>query len=360
MNVRLVVLVLAFGLPGAVLAACGRDNALVGGECVPGYVPQGDRCVRDTDAPLDGIVPEGGDAGDGGLADGPNGDGANGDGANGDGANGDAIADATSCDEGLTLCNGMCVDTTSDPFNCGSCGVVCASLLCSSSKCVGAVAGHVVVIGHDYEVSYSMAQAKLLSNALLLAPAKALKVRSYEQYASVPAVNNVKSILNAAAMAANRTITYTAANQPSDVSPGMTVLNTDVLVVYDQTKAPASSLAGIGTGWVQTLASFTQVGGIVIVLDGAGGMNPQMPAMMTSAKLLDVASDTAISTGTALTVVAPQDAVGLGVVSPYGAGKHSVHFACNEANAGLVTYVVEDPTNDAGPTQPVTVHKVVP
>ena len=59
-------------------------------------------------------------------------------------------------------------------------------------------------------------------------------------------------------------------------------------------------------------------------------------------------------------VVAPQDAVGLGVVSPYGAGKHSVHFACNEANAGLVTYVVVDPTNDAGPTQPVTLHKVVP
>jgi hypothetical protein len=37
-----------------------------------------------------------------------------------------------------------------------------------------------------------------------------------------------------------------------------------------------------------------------------------------------------------------------------------VYFACNEPNVGSVTYVIEDPKNDAGPTQPVVVHKVAP
>jgi hypothetical protein len=82
--------------------------------------------------------------------------------------------------------------------------------------------------------------------------------------------------------------------------------------------------------------------------------------LIKNASILDVASDTAINPNTALNVVAPSDAVGIGVVNPYGAAKNSVYFACNEANVPPVTYVVEDPKNDAGPTQPVVVHKVAP
>ena len=348
---RFALLATAFALPGVVLVACGRDNALVDGECALGYVEVNGKCVWQEGpdvGPLD--APTGADSSDG----------SNGDGAQRDGPASDSSADAFSCDDGLTYCNGTCVDTTSDPFNCGSCGVVCPSLLCSNSKCVGAVAGSAVVIGHDYEISYSAAQAKVLANALLMAPPQAIKVRSYEQYATATTVSNVKAILNAAAAAQNRTVAYTVATQPSDVSTGMTAFNTDVLVIYDQASAPASSLATIGAGWVTALASFTHVGGIVIVLDGQGGTNPQMPDLVTSANLLDVSADTPITTGTALSVVAPSDAVGLGVVSPYGAGKHSVYFTCNEANAPPVTYVVEDQANDSGPTEPVVVHKVMP
>ena len=185
-------------------------------------------------------------------------------------------------------------------------------------------------------------------------------MRSYEQYAAAGAISNVKSIMNAAAAGAGRTIAYTVATQPTDVSTGMTALNTDVLVIYDQSSAPASTLAGIGTGWVAAIGSFAHVGGIVIVLDGAGGQNPQMPDLIKNASMLDVSADTTINPNTALLVVAPSDAVGIGVVSPYGAAKTSVYFTCNEANVPPVTYVVEDSKNDAGPTQPVVVHKVAP
>jgi hypothetical protein len=337
--------------PLAMFAACDRDNALVDGECAAGYTLVGDACVVEL------VDSTGGD----GASDGLNGDGTLTDGTSTDGTSSDVVSgDATSCDDGLTLCSGTCVDTTIDPFNCGGCGIVCPSLLCSNSLCEGAVPGSMVVIGHDYDISYSAAQAKVLGNALLLSTATSMRVRSYEQYSASAAVLNVKSILNSAAAGASRTITYTIASAPADVTPGMTALNTDVLVVYDQVSAPASTLATIGTGWSATIASFTHVGGIVIVLDGQGGTNPQMPALIQASNILNVTGDTSVAQGTALEVVAPSDAVGLGVVSPYGAGKQSVFFACSEPDTPPVTYVVEDPAGDAGPTQPVVVHKVAP
>ncbi len=361
---------------GALLAAgagCGADNALVGGECAPGYVLVGEACV-----PAGDVNGDGGGQGDSGDADGSRidasrdgatGDGATGDGGTGDGAVGDggagdgAVTDADGgggCPQGQIVCNAVCVDPMTDPFNCGGCGNVCQSLLCSAGKCQGSVAGHAVVIGHDFAGAYSAAQAKVLGNAATLPPGNTIQVRSYEQYAAPNAVNAVKSVITAAAQAQNRTVTYTTASQPSDVSSAMTNQNTDVLVVYDQSKAPASTLAGIGAGWASALATFEQSGGVVIVLDGQGGQDPQMPALIKSAQILDVSSDTVVQSGTPLLVAAPQDAVGLGVLSPYGAGKHTVHFACNEPNANMVTYVVEDPSGDAGASQPVVVHKVVP
>src|SRR5437016_1382798 len=39
-----------------------------------------------------------------------------------------------SCDGGLASCNGQCVDTQSDPKNCGGCGVVC-NTQCAKGVC---------------------------------------------------------------------------------------------------------------------------------------------------------------------------------------------------------------------------------
>ena len=352
------------------LGACGSENSIVGGECAPGYVELGQACVRATDGSTDGN----GDAdGDGSPKDGPNrdgtffdggedgsgGDGSVGDGTAGDGAPGDGGGDAFTCLPNELYCSGVCIDPLTDPFNCGVCGNVCPSLLCSAGKCQGLIAGHMVVIGHDYQGSFSSAQAKVLSNAVLLAPPSAIKVRSYEQSANSAAIANVKATLNAAAIAQGRTIAYTVASVPSDVT-SMTTSNTDALVVYDQVTAAAGTLAGLGAGWAATLATFTKGGGIVVVLDGQGGANPQMTALIKNANVLDVSSDTFVKVGTALNVVAPQNAVGLGVLSPYGAGVRSVYFACNEANAGFVTYVVVDPSTDAGTPPPVVVDKIVP
>lgn len=48
----------------------------------------------------------------------------------------DAGGSQTTCTG--TICGGQCVDTTSDPANCGTCGLACASgETCSNGQCTG-------------------------------------------------------------------------------------------------------------------------------------------------------------------------------------------------------------------------------
>jgi hypothetical protein len=40
------------------------------------------------------------------------------------------------CPSGQTCCNGQCIDTNSDRFNCGDCGVECVDGVCDGGECV--------------------------------------------------------------------------------------------------------------------------------------------------------------------------------------------------------------------------------
>ncbi|KIG11574.1 Endo-1,4-beta-xylanase A precursor [Enhygromyxa salina] len=103
------------------------------GECLGDLVCEGGVCVVDggTTSSGDGDGDSGdgdGDSGDGdgdgdsGDGDGDSGDG-DGDGDSGDGDSGDG--DGDSCEPNELLCDGFCVDPTSDPENCGMCGHIC-------------------------------------------------------------------------------------------------------------------------------------------------------------------------------------------------------------------------------------------
>jgi hypothetical protein len=256
----------------------------------------------------------------------------------------------------LVDCGGVCVDTTSDPFNCGQCFNVCPSQICVSSVCQGSTAGGIVYIGHDYlNTPTGTAQARVLSNAVFIPQTNPLKVLSYERYAGAANVARVKAILNSFATQEGRGLSITSTSVDGDI-PSMLVFSAfQVLVVEDQLTAPAGALATLGASWAATLTTFTQAGGIVVVLDGGMGQG-QMPQLSTATTLLSVTAHSPIAIGTPLDDVAPGDVVGVGVISPYGAGRNSV-WITSEASGGNVTYVVVLPS-DAGAPPPVVVHKV--
>jgi hypothetical protein len=49
-----------------------------------------------------------------------------------------------SCPSGQTVCNGTCVNMSTDPKNCGKCGNTCASGSCESGVCAGCPSGQTV------------------------------------------------------------------------------------------------------------------------------------------------------------------------------------------------------------------------
>src|SRR5262249_20044779 len=145
----------------------------VGGKCADGFVVVGGTCQPDHDASVGGsdggVDPDGGpgtDGGPGGTDGGPRvdgGPGRDGGGSGGDGGTtgggdggtpGGGDGGGLVCTPPLHACEDGCVDLQTDPDNCGYCGNVCASGICSAGICQGIVAGHIVLIGHDYKTRH--------------------------------------------------------------------------------------------------------------------------------------------------------------------------------------------------------------
>ena len=121
-------LVVAAGLSASGCELVSLDG--LSGEAGPGGttyggLPEGSTTGGDADGGnRDAGAPDSGGPGDGGAG--------TTDAAIGtDATDGDAAADP--CDGGGILCNGTCVDPTSDPHNCNGCGNACSSGVCGSS-----------------------------------------------------------------------------------------------------------------------------------------------------------------------------------------------------------------------------------
>ena len=176
---------------------------------------------------------------------------------------------------------------------------------------------------------------------------------SYEEYSNTTAVANAEGVVGADAKQLGRTLSFVSVTSSTNVASQINIDDYDVLVVHDQMNAPSGTLAQIGSrvGDRRTLSHrfFTRAP-LAVVLSG-GTKTGEMPALATNVNLITVNSQTNI-TG-ALTVLAPADAIGAGVVSPYIPKPSTVTFD-TEANGGDVVWVVGQ--NGA----PVVVHKVMP
>jgi hypothetical protein len=250
------------------------------------------------------------------------------------------------CPDGFTPCSGRCVDITSDPDHCGTCGRTCPTGICEESTCRETLPGHAVLLGHNFQ-RFRRPQILLVGNPVFLwVPRNPVRVAALTAWAptgSGTPANNVDLAISQASLERGRTWERTPVSDPAGVADA--VAAADVLLVYEQSLADDAQLRAAGTTLAPVLSAFLRRGGVVVVTDFAGG-NEGTWQLLDAAGIVAAAGATEI-TGSRVEVLAPGDAVASGVPLSYVAERGTVRFASGEA-----TQVVGDRVG------PVVIHKV--
>ncbi|HET9934780.1 MAG TPA: hypothetical protein VFQ35_28945 [Polyangiaceae bacterium] len=266
------------------------------------------------------------------------------------------------CLEPLQLCDSRCVDFNTDSDHCGRCYNPCPSGICSGGKCVGASPGHVAVYCMDYTWAQDQtSHTTLLGNATIFLPRRGrVRILGFTTWAPANVRNQVNKVIGWSASALTKTYTLDTITDPATLSSRLNITDYDVFLVYEQSDAPPGELATLGGGWAQTLESFAQAGGVVVVLDGAQGVK-EMPDFISSAGLLPVIGHEPITmedTDTQFYVRAPADQLATMVLSPMSPKPYSCVFDLGGPPPSDVSYVVTDaPAPMSG--RPVVIHRVV-
>jgi len=261
------------------------------------------------------------------------------------------------CNGGQINCNNVCVDTSSDPFNCGSCNKFCPSGICTSSVCTGSNPGDLIVIGNDYTtgITGGSSQARLLTNSVLIGSANPLHVFSYETFAAAASVSTVRALVTSSTA---RSVQFTVVPNDGAMQSMTLITNYDVILIYDQKNANGGTLTTLGNTFGPYLLKFLTDGGTVVILDGASGAAQAMPQFIKATGLLDIAGHTIQAAGTRVTVTAPSDVVGVQVLSPFAVSGNAVSLQLNEAAGGSLTYVTREGQPPGIPlADPTVIHK---
>lgn len=369
-------------------AACGLENALVGGRCRDGLEEIDGRCApypATPSTPKSGEVPPGVPVGDGGaersvtgsvggvtrdggaivvvedggadatVSDATVSDAAASDATASDATTGDAtVVDANAdaplvCALPLVACRGKCIDVSSDGANCGACGKICPSNICINGECQGATPGDVVAIGHDFAPAWpGSAQAKVLVNAVSIPTSDPIRILALESGAPGASVAQANAIITAGV--APRTVAFTNATA-ADLESTTLNLAFDVVLVHDVTFADP---AAVGAKWSASLGRFTEKGGVVVMLDGASA---RMPELVSSTQLLSIGGHAVLPAGTHVVVDAPADVVGAQVISPYSGPGTAVTFSGVTFGPNVTAVVRSEAGGVLGDA--VVVHRVV-
>jgi hypothetical protein len=274
-----------FAIAAAALLLGGCLDSLLGAPCRAGFVAVDGRCVADPGAQPDaGVVGVGSDA----LAP-------------------DAVAQASDAGSDAPACTAV----LDDPMNCGACGHVCASGICTGTTCSGEVPGHVVAIGHDFTTT-NAGVLRVLGNAAAMGQQHDLAIA---RWGTSPVVSQ-----GLATSLGQLGRPWHAVAIPAQ--PSQNALSAADVVVVDPRVGDGDARELEGTSWRDAFAAFTGRGGVVIVLECENGTNFRFAH---GAGLFSSGAPTTV-TGSHLTVTAPTDAVVQQVPSPYYAASTTVAF----------------------------------
>jgi len=368
----------------ALLLLSGCLDSFVGAECAEGFAESGGVCVP-TDAATDSGMPDTGldgsmdaDAGDASPdASDSSMDASDSSTDGGDGSMGDGGA---GCDLGETLCGMDCVRTGSDPMHCGgcdmacpgmevcsggscvptclapeelcdgrcfdpsmstdpehcgSCGNRCRSGLCIDGMCADATAGHVVLIGHDYQSSRRGMQ-RIAGNSVFLASGVDVEVVVFRGSATMAQVRGIDRAIDRVATERGRAWTKIGTTRDELLA---LLDGADVFLLYPQPDGTDMELTSFGASVRTGFRTFLRRGGVIVVFDTPSMTNAGTWQFLTGAALIDVTSQTEI-TGDAVMVSAPGDAIALGVDLMYAAERQSVRY---EAMAPVVVSHADGP-----------------
>jgi hypothetical protein len=224
------------------------------------------------------------------------------------------------CPPGTAMCSGGCVDLTSDPDHCGACGVACPTGICVDSTCVAPYAGHLVVVGHDYEVHRAAMDGVLAHSVFLTVVATPLVLR----YVGTARSASVAGIDAALASAAPRPFTMHDAATPGDITVGLA--DADVLLVYPQHDATTDDLVALGATCGRAISTFLARGGVVVVADGLGELDIGGAATWLGAAGLFTASGREDATLSIVQVRDAADAIAVRLPLSYRAEPSTVRY----------------------------------
>lgn len=205
------------------------------------------------------------------------------------------------------------MDLQTDALNCGACGHACESGICETGHCLGALSGHIVAIGHDYQ-QHNAAMARVLGNAVSLGAHHDVAVARWYGSASDAAIQGTNAAL-AQGMTANGRPWHEVALPAMPADEALAAI--DVLLVDAQT------IEIDAAPWATAIDHLLQHGGVVVVLEGVGGKSYRF-AETAGLAMLQAPVD---ATGLPATVANSSDALTQHVVSPYLATTTSVAFA---------------------------------
>lgn len=246
------------------------------------------------------------------------------------------------CDDPLHLCRGTCVDYQTDERNCGSCGHVCASGICTKGVCGDVIPGSLIVIGHDFSAATPAMQI-IASNAVLLPQGAPVRVLVYRGSARRAEYNGVINAINSKGTA------WEQVNVTVDrVVPELAHAGT--LVILPQDTTSDSALDSIGRSWALAISQFLYRGGVVVLFEGASNKNHGTYHLLDAGGVFTAKGRESIPRQT-LTVKTPGIDIAANAPTTYRSAGGTVHFL-DVSTDGIV--VVADSAGD-----PVVIHRVI-